>query len=116
MSQTMTAVFLAGQDCARAATSYFPSFSDRERKVNENSASSAQATEAENAIAPAQVSAVNSRMGHLGGRRPVAGPAAPLWRTNAFAARNNWHPAMPRASSSKVGGSFVQLVGCCFPT
>src|SRR5437868_7102070 len=69
MSQTMTAVFLAGQDCARAATSYFPSFSDRERKVNENSASSAQATEVENTIAPAQVIAVNSRMGHLGGRR-----------------------------------------------
>src|SRR5439155_25235976 len=73
MSQTMTAVFLAGQDCARAATSYFPSFSDRERKVNENSASSAQATEVENAIAPAQVSAVNSRMGHLGEGGPLQG-------------------------------------------
>src|SRR5437667_11421465 len=103
MSQTMTAVFLAGQDCARAATAYFPSFSDRERKVNESSASSAQATEVENTIAPAQVIAVNSRMGHLGGRRPLAGPEWPLCRTKAFAARNNWHPAMPRASSSTVG-------------
>src|SRR6476660_7530759 len=56
MSQTMTAVFLAGHACSLVATVYLPSASTRDRRVSLNAASSA-----EQGAAPANRTAAPNR-------------------------------------------------------